>query len=73
VNPPEKDPLLFIAQVDYRRHTIKIARRGKEIRLLIHRPGAVFAARMIVEALANYEAALQEARRAIDEMAGEES
>jgi hypothetical protein len=68
VNPPEKDPLLYIAQVEYRRHAIKIARRGKEIRLLIHRPGTIFAARMIVDALANYEQALQDARRAIDEM-----
>jgi hypothetical protein len=68
VNPPEKDPLLYIAQVEYRRHAIKIARRGKEIRLLIHRPGALFAARMIADALANYEQALQEARRVIDEM-----
>jgi hypothetical protein len=68
VNPPEKDPLLFIAQVEYRRHAIKIARRGKEIRLLIHRPGGLFAARMIADALANYEQALQEARRAIDDM-----
>jgi hypothetical protein len=73
VNPPEKDPLLFIAQVEYRRHAIKIARRGNEIRLLIHRPGAVFAARMISDALTNYEQALQEARRVIDEMvAGED-
>ena len=73
MNPPEKDPLLFIAQVEYRRHAIKIARRGNEIRLLIHRPGAVFAARMISDALANYEQALQEARRVIDDMvAGED-
>jgi hypothetical protein len=69
VNPSEKDPLLFIAQVEYRRHAIKIARRGNQIRLLIHRPGSLLAARMISDALANYEAALQEARRAIDEMA----
>ena len=66
VNPPEKDPLLFIAQVDYRGHTIKIARRGRDIRLLIHRPERMFAIRMITDLLANYESALQEARRTID-------
>src|SRR5215218_7353544 len=44
VNPPEKDALLFIAQVEYRRHAIKIARRGNQIRLLIHRPGSLLAA-----------------------------
>jgi hypothetical protein len=68
VNPPEKDPLLFIAKVDYRGHTIKIARRGQQIRLLIHVPGKPFAAQMITDALTNYEQALQAAMRAIDGM-----
>jgi hypothetical protein len=73
VNPPEKDPLLFIAQVDYRGHTIKIARRGKDIRLLIHRPQRMFAVRMITDLLANYESALQEARRTIDQIVDSEA
>jgi hypothetical protein len=68
VNPKDKDPLLFIAKVDYRGYAIKIARRGQEIRLLVHAPGKVFAAQMITDALANYENALQQARQAIDDM-----
>ena len=68
VNPKDKDPLLFIAKVDYRGHVIKIARRGQEIRLLVHAPGRIFAAQMITDALTNYEAALQQARQAIDDM-----
>lgn len=68
VNPPAKDPLLFIARVDYRGHTIKIARRGQDIRLLVHAPGTFLARHMIIDALANYEHALHEARRVIDEM-----
>jgi hypothetical protein len=74
VNPKDKDPLLFIAKVEYRGHTIKIARRGQQIRLLVHAPEKLFAARMITDALANYEQALQQAQQAIDEMVdGEES
>jgi hypothetical protein len=68
VNPPEKDALLFIAKVEYRRHIIKIARRGNRIKLLIHAPGTALATRMITDALTNYEKALQEARQAIDRM-----
>lgn len=66
MNPKGKDALLFIAQVDYRGHKIKIARRGNQIELLIHPPGALFARQMITDALVNYEAALQKARQAID-------
>jgi hypothetical protein len=68
VNPNTKDPLLFIAKVDYRGHTIKIARRGQQIRLLVHAPGKTLAVQMITDALANYEQALHEARQVIDRL-----
>lgn len=66
MNPPSKDTLLFIAQVAYRGHKIKIARRGGQIELLIHRPDETFATAMVTDALVNYEAALQRARQLID-------
>jgi hypothetical protein len=68
LNPPAKDPLLFIAKVEYRRHVIKIARRGNQIKLLIHRPGTPLATQMITDALTNYEKALEDAKQLIDRM-----
>lgn len=68
MNPPGRDPLLFIAKVEYRRHVIKIARRGNQIKLLIHRPGTPLASRMITDALTNYETALEGAKQLIDRM-----
>ena len=68
MNPPGKDPLLFIAKVEYRRHVIKIARRGDQIKLLIHRPGTSLATQMITDALTNYEKALEGAKQLIDRM-----
>jgi hypothetical protein len=68
VNPRAKDALLFIAKVEYRRHTIKIARRGNQIRLLIHRPNSPLATEMVTDELTNYEKALQGARQLIDRL-----
>jgi len=70
VNPRKKDALLFIAKVEYRRHTIKIARRGDQIELLIHVPDSALASQMVTDSLTNYEKALEEARRVIDRMVG---
>jgi hypothetical protein len=70
VNPREKDALLFIARVEYRRHIIKIARRGSQIKLLIHLPGSPLATQMVTDALTNYEKALENARQLIDRMVG---
>ena len=69
MKPPGKDALLFIAKVEYRRHVIKIARRGDQIKLLIHRPGTTLATQMITDALTNYEKALEDAKQLIDRMA----
>lgn len=66
--PPDDDALLFIEQVEYRRHVIKIARRANQIKLLIYPPGTLLATRMITDALSNYENALTEARHTIDRM-----
>jgi hypothetical protein len=68
VNPRERDALLFIARVEYRRHTIKIVRRGNQIKLLIHRPDSPLATEMVTDALTNYEKALQDARQLIDRL-----
>jgi hypothetical protein len=68
VNPQERDALLFIAKVEYRRHIIKIARRGNQIKLLIHRPNSPLATEMVTDALTNYEKALENARQLIDRL-----
>ena len=60
--------LYYIEQIDHRQHAIKIARRGEFIELLLYPPGEMFATRMIVEPLANYESAIARARAAIAEM-----
>lgn len=66
MNPQERDALLFIAKVEYRDHVIKIARRGNQIKLLIHPPDTALATQMITDVLTNYEQAVQDAMQAID-------
>jgi hypothetical protein len=60
--------LRYIERIEHRRHIIKIARRGDQIKLLIYPPGANLATQMIVDALSNYEEAIQNARIAIDDL-----
>jgi len=72
VTSPEKHPLLFIAQFDYRGHIVKIARRGDRVQMLIHPPGELFATRMLSDSLDNHENAVQAAMHVIDRMIGEE-
>ena len=71
MNPQERDALLFIAKVEYRDHVIKIARRGNQIKLLIHPPDMPLATQMITDVLTNYEQAVQNAMQAIDRMLSE--
>jgi hypothetical protein len=67
-NAADDNKLRFIEQVEHRLHVIKIARRGNLIKLLIYPPRALLATRMIVDALSNYEDALQNAKIAINQM-----
>ncbi len=67
-NAAEDDRLRFIEQVEHRQHMIKIARRGNLIKLLIYPPDAHLATRMVIDALPNYENALQHAKTTINQM-----
>ena len=65
-NTYEDEKLLFIEQVEHDQHIIKIARRRSQIKLLIYPPGAVLATQMVVDELANYEAAIAKAKALIE-------
>ena len=57
--------LRFIEKVTYRGYTLKIARRGDEIRILIYAPDEPLATRIVIDHINNYEAALEAARALI--------
>jgi hypothetical protein len=68
MNEADDDNLRYIEKVEYRSYTIKIARRGDEIKLLIYLPDALLAAHIFTDRISNYEEALDVAKIKIDRL-----
>jgi hypothetical protein len=73
MNEPGDDTLRFIEKVEYRGHTIKIARHGDQIKLFIYPPRAVLATQRVVDRISNYEEALNVAKARIDRLVRDQS
>jgi hypothetical protein len=68
MNESDDETLRFIEKVEYRRHVIKIARHGDQIKLFIYPPDAVLATERIVDRISNYEEALSAAKITVDRL-----
>ena len=66
MDKPTSEKLQHVQNVEYRKHTIKIARRGDQIRVLIYPPESLLATHIVVDEIANYEDAISVARAKVD-------